>query len=76
MPNVLSPRDLVSRPDKMDNTVLHTQLMCDFDLVYAKTGFLMKLTFLHFRTLEWTFLEKGSKSVIDLDIEQDSGSIL
>ena len=24
VPNVLSPRDLVSRPDKMDETVLHT----------------------------------------------------
>ena len=24
MPNVLSPRDLVSRPDKMDETVTHT----------------------------------------------------
>ena len=25
VPNVLSPRDLVSRPDNMDKTVLHTQ---------------------------------------------------
>ena len=24
VPNVLSPRDLVSRPDKMDETVLHS----------------------------------------------------
>ena len=24
VPNVSSPRDLVSRPDKMDETVLHT----------------------------------------------------
>ena len=24
MPNVLSPRDLASRPDNMDETVLHT----------------------------------------------------
>ena len=24
VPNVLSPRDLVSRPDNMDQTVLHT----------------------------------------------------
>ena len=24
MPNVLSPRDLVSRPDNMNETVLHT----------------------------------------------------
>ena len=24
VPNVLSPRDLVSRPDKMDKTVPHT----------------------------------------------------
>ena len=26
VPNVLSPRDLVSRPDIMDKTVPHTQL--------------------------------------------------
>ena len=26
VPNVLSPRDLVSRPDNMDETVLHTQV--------------------------------------------------
>ena len=26
VPNVLSPRDLVSRPDNMDETVPHTQL--------------------------------------------------
>ena len=26
VPNVLSPRDLVSRPDIMDETVPHTQL--------------------------------------------------
>ena len=25
VPNVLSPRDLVFRPDKMDETVLHTK---------------------------------------------------
>ena len=24
VPNVLSPRDIVSRPDNMDETVLHT----------------------------------------------------
>ena len=27
MPNVLSPRDLVSRPDNMDETVLHTDII-------------------------------------------------
>ena len=27
MPNVLSPRDLVSRPDKIDETVLHTYIL-------------------------------------------------
>ena len=26
VPNVLSPRDLVSRPDNMDKTVPHTQI--------------------------------------------------
>ena len=29
VPNVLSPRDLVSRPDIMDETVPHTQLIQD-----------------------------------------------
>ena len=28
VPNVLSPRDLVSRPDKMDETVPHTHIVC------------------------------------------------
>ena len=39
MPNVLSPRDLVSRPDNMDETVPHIIIYCqmhffcaDFDL--------------------------------------------
>ena len=27
VPNVLSPRDLVFRPDNMDETVTHTQLI-------------------------------------------------
>ena len=26
VPNVISPRDLVSRPDNMDETVIHTQV--------------------------------------------------
>ena len=30
MPNVLSPRDLVFRPDNMDETVLHTYIMDTF----------------------------------------------
>ena len=38
VPNVLGPRDLVSRPDNMDETVLHTYLfyllnVCLFDLM-------------------------------------------
>ena len=28
VPNVLSPRDLVSRPDNMDETVSHTENLC------------------------------------------------
>ena len=36
VPNVLSPRDLVSRPDKMDETLPHTHL-----LETLKTGFIM-----------------------------------
>ena len=34
VPNVLSPRDLVFRPDNMDETVPHT----DVQILYAKTG--------------------------------------
>ena len=30
VPNVLSPRDLVFRPDNMDKTVPHTHTYCDF----------------------------------------------
>ena len=32
--NVLSPRDLVFRPDNMDETVPHTflSILCDFDV--------------------------------------------
>ena len=30
VPNVLSPRDLVSRPDIMDETVPHTKDTCKF----------------------------------------------
>ena len=30
VPNVLSPRDLVFRPDNMDETVPHTGLFIDF----------------------------------------------
>ena len=36
MPNVLSPRDLVSRPDNMDETVSHTLF------AYAKTKMQMR----------------------------------
>ena len=31
VPNVLSPRELVSRPDNMDKTVPHTPRFCLFD---------------------------------------------
>ena len=30
VPNVLSPRDLVSRPDNMDKTLLHSMNKCLF----------------------------------------------
>ena len=33
VPNVLSPRDLVSRPDIMDETVPHTQYFSQFDQI-------------------------------------------
>ena len=40
MPNVLCPRDLVSRPDNMDETVLHTQLVFLLSITrnYVVTG--------------------------------------
>ena len=48
MPNVLRPRDLVSRPDNMDEdeTVLHTSMVVQLGLCWTwletqKTGFLM-----------------------------------
>ena len=47
VPNVLSPRDLVFRPDNMDETVPHTllrkqrrsKLICVFVFAYAKSRF-------------------------------------
>ena len=39
VPNVLSPRDLVSRPDNMDETVPHTKsYVSKFDLAINKIG--------------------------------------
>ena len=38
MPNVLSPRDLVSRPDNMDETVLSSSHRSCQDNVYTKFG--------------------------------------
>ena len=37
VPNVLSPRDLVSRPDNMGETVLHTQLRADMEIQHTIT---------------------------------------
>ena len=37
MPNVLSPRDLVFRPDNMDETVPHTHLH-HFDKIHVPSG--------------------------------------
>ena len=36
VPNVLSPRDQVSRPDKMNETVLHTQYISTYYNVYLR----------------------------------------
>ena len=33
VPNMLSPRDLVSRPDNMDETVLHTSFEPHYHIV-------------------------------------------
>ena len=53
VPNVLSPRDLVSRPDIMDKTVPHYKLklqsttMCEFDIKTKEcniTSFKSKVT--------------------------------
>ena len=35
VPNVLSPRDLVFRPDNMDETVPHTQLIAYWVIFHA-----------------------------------------
>ena len=39
--NVLSPRDLVSRPDKMDETVLHTLLLLDKHVILFSNCFIV-----------------------------------
>ena len=36
VPNVLSPKDLVSRPDIMDETVPHTKGIWSFQMNYLK----------------------------------------
>ena len=36
VPNVLSPRDLVSRPDIMDETVLHTVAITDKKAIMSR----------------------------------------
>ena len=52
MPNVLSPRDLVSRPDNMDETVPHIIIYCqmhffcaDFDLKLGEVHLFITLTY-------------------------------
>ena len=42
MPNVLSPRDLGSRPDNMDETVPHTRLGEVILMSTHKIGFMKK----------------------------------
>ena len=43
VPNVLSPRDLVFRPDKMDETVPHTKLTWPHPyLTFQKSKFFME----------------------------------
>ena len=50
MPNVLSPRDLVSRPDKMDETVPHIciVLLADVHLSNVLTDHLKILAYIMF----------------------------
>ena len=37
VPNVLSPRDLVSRPDNMDETVLHMKFLDTLSQMYKRS---------------------------------------
>ena len=39
MPNVLSPRDLLFRPDNMDETVPHTHTKCSVDVNFQNLEF-------------------------------------
>ena len=41
MPNVLNPRDLVSRPDHMDETVLYIKIFLEFYAVPIVAYFLV-----------------------------------
>ena len=45
VPNALSPRDLVSRPDNMDETVLHTPSLINLPGKPSKPVLLLKLNF-------------------------------
>ena len=42
VPNVLSPRDLVSRPDYMDETVPHIQYANNITIVFMNIGETMR----------------------------------
>ena len=50
MPNVLSPRDLASRPDNMDETVLFTQNVVIINVIIG-TRMNMKLGSVFYLTL-------------------------
>ena len=56
MPHVLSPRDLVSRPDIMDETVPHTTHFSNFVLVSGKiSGEIVRMRNFHLAYLPRTF---------------------
>ena len=49
VPNVLSPRDLVFRPDNMDKTVLHTYSLCKWSF-HMELSFRFCLSYKHLKS--------------------------
>ena len=47
VPNVFSPRDLVSRPNNMDETVLHTHCAADLCLCFRISHHAARIVFLY-----------------------------
>ena len=73
VPNVLSPRDLISRPDNKDETVLHTEFIITSNTLHAVKFFMLFCQLLIF--FKNNFLKKfrntiGMSNSLDPDLRR------